>query len=99
MTERGVAGGMAVAVVDHLEAVEVEEGERAAVTVTAGDRQLARHHGIEGAAVGDRKSVVEGKSVSVRVDLGGSRIIKKKNTHATNRTYKCKANIYIDKTR
>src|SRR3546814_20770182 len=27
----------------------------------------------------DRKSVVSGKSVSVRVDLGGSRIIKKKN--------------------
>src|SRR3546814_14312195 len=26
----------------------------------------------------DRKSVVEGKSVSVRVDLGGCRIIKKK---------------------
>src|SRR3546814_14139311 len=26
----------------------------------------------------DRKSVVEGKSVSVRVDLGGSRIIQKK---------------------
>src|SRR3546814_16099266 len=26
----------------------------------------------------DRKSVVSGKSVSVRVDLGGSRIIKKK---------------------
>src|SRR3546814_16377025 len=26
----------------------------------------------------DRKSVVKGKSVSVRVDLGGSRIIKKK---------------------
>src|SRR3546814_12552856 len=32
-----------------------------------------------GAAVaGDRKSVVEGKSVSVRVDLGGRSIIKKK---------------------
>src|SRR3546814_11039989 len=29
-------------------------------------------------AEGDRKSVVSGKSVSVRVDLGGSRIIKKK---------------------
>src|SRR3546814_16994986 len=29
--------------------------------------------------VTDRKSVVSGKSVSVRVDLGGSRIIKKKN--------------------
>src|SRR3546814_14594534 len=28
----------------------------------------------------DRKSVVEGKSVSVRVDLGGGRIIKKKKT-------------------
>src|SRR3546814_12143782 len=32
----------------------------------------------EGAKEGDRKSVVEGKSVSVRVDLGGRRIIKKK---------------------
>src|SRR3546814_19635978 len=29
-------------------------------------------------ARGDRKSVVSGKSVSVRVDLGGRRIIKKK---------------------
>src|SRR3546814_18742977 len=28
---------------------------------------------------GDRKSVVEGKSVSVRVDLGGRRTLKKKN--------------------
>src|SRR3546814_20611732 len=31
----------------------------------------------------DRKSVVSGKSVSVRVDLGGRRIIKKK--HSTNK--------------
>src|SRR3546814_14971628 len=29
-------------------------------------------------APGDRKSVVEGKSVSVRLDLGGRRIIQKK---------------------
>src|SRR3546814_19151543 len=29
----------------------------------------------------DRKSVVSGKSVSVRVDLGGRRIIKNKNTN------------------
>src|SRR3546814_15822654 len=29
----------------------------------------------------DRKSVVEGKSVSVRVDLGGRRTIKKKPPH------------------
>src|SRR3546814_14537089 len=36
----------------------------------------------------DRKSVVEGKSVSVRVDLGGRRIMKKKNntTHTQTRT-------------
>src|SRR3546814_20156266 len=30
---------------------------------------------------GDRKSVVSGKSVSVRVDLGGRRIINKKKRH------------------
>src|SRR3546814_16927608 len=35
------------------------------------------------ARIGDRKSVVEGKSVSVRVDLGGRRIIKKKNNETT----------------
>src|SRR3546814_16539014 len=29
----------------------------------------------------DRKSVVEGKSVLVRVELGGRRIIQKKQTH------------------
>src|SRR3546814_15540630 len=38
-------------------------------------------------ATQDRKSVVEGKSVSVRVDLGGRRIIKKKKTQKKN-TYK-----------
>src|SRR3546814_10309839 len=32
----------------------------------------------------DRKSVVSGKSVSVRVDLGGRRIIKKKNNEHTS---------------
>src|SRR3546814_14204848 len=36
-------------------------------------------------AQGDRKSVVSGKSVSVRVDLGGRRIIKKK-TRANSTT-------------
>src|SRR3546814_12943380 len=33
----------------------------------------------------DRKSVVQGKSVSVRVDLGGRRIIKKQNTQPATR--------------
>src|SRR3546814_15298380 len=34
-------------------------------------------------AIIDRKSVVKGKSVSVRVDLGGRRIIKKKKQKKT----------------
>src|SRR3546814_20208978 len=34
--------------------------------------------------VSDRKSVVSGKSVSVRVDLGGRRIIKKKKQKQEN---------------
>src|SRR3546814_11602744 len=44
--------------------------------------RLPAHHGAQsrGRARADRKSVVEGKSVSVRVDLGGRRIIKKKQT-------------------
>src|SRR3546814_8083300 len=39
-------------------------------------RTCARH-------ASDRKSVVSGKSVSVRVELGGRRIIKKKRTTTT----------------
>src|SRR3546814_20990739 len=35
----------------------------------------------------DRKSVVSGKSVSVRVDLGGGRLIKIKNTTTQNNGY------------
>src|SRR3546814_13809190 len=35
----------------------------------------------------DRKSVVSGKSVSVRVDLGGRRILKKKKTKAQDKEY------------
>src|SRR3546814_19885382 len=36
----------------------------------------------------DRKSVVSGKSVSVRVDLGGRRIIKKKNKNTHNKRHR-----------
>src|SRR3546814_16217659 len=39
----------------------------------------ATHAQGEAKMLADRKSVVEGKSVSVRVDLGGRRIIKKTN--------------------
>src|SRR3546814_14578348 len=43
----------------------------------AGHHQSAAHRHL-GTLPADRKSVVLGKSVSVRVDLGGRRIIKKK---------------------
>src|SRR3546814_16573745 len=43
-----------------------------------GGRYRRRRHSCF--VVEDRKSVVEGQSVSVRVDLGGRRIIKKKQT-------------------
>src|SRR3546814_19044441 len=46
------------------------DGEIKPVTYTAGRK--------------DRKSVVQGKSVSVRVDLGGRRIIKKKKSKRHN---------------
>src|SRR3546814_17215509 len=38
----------------------------------------------------DRKSVVQGKSVSVRVDLGGRRIIKKKKNTTREDEERCK---------
>src|SRR3546814_15481899 len=60
-------------------------------------RHLVRHAlsqlcvGQRRALLQDRKSVVSGKSVSVRVDLGGSRIINKKtineNTKHSQHTY------------
>src|SRR3546814_17714109 len=48
--------------------------------------QRQRLFGVAGGGDRDRKSVVSGKSVSVRVDLGGRRIIKKKkkNTKEEN---------------
>src|SRR3546814_12976131 len=55
---------------------------RGAAAVRITDALFARSGGgTEGGRPGrDRKSVVEGKSVSVRVDLGGGRIIKKNKT-------------------
>src|SRR3546814_12775339 len=49
----------------------------------AGARRLVRRLGggrLRSVADGERKSVVWGKSVSVRVDIGGSRIIKNRTT-------------------
>src|SRR3546814_11701779 len=42
--------------------------------------ELAKLEIVDAALRKDRKSDVEGKSVAVRVDLGGSRSIKKKKT-------------------
>src|SRR3546814_16153326 len=45
-------------------------------------REAFRHHSyVSKVEDADRKSVVEGKSVSERVDLGGGRTIKKKRKH------------------
>src|SRR3546814_11411151 len=46
---------------------------------------------------GDRKSVVEGKSVSVRVDLGGRRTIKKKKQVQKSTEEEDNANIITKK--
>src|SRR3546814_19805713 len=48
---------------------------------TAGRPTNRRRHGVCRSSL-DRKSVVSGKGVSVRVDLGGPRNIKKKKTHS-----------------
>src|SRR3546814_12841261 len=52
--------------------IEVQAGDALLLPVGTG------HCRIDGSDDLDRKSVVEGKSVSVRVDLGGRRFIKKK---------------------
>src|SRR3546814_21155968 len=68
----------------HLRAGEHAAGRTAGPVGRAGDRV----HRVPGAGAPggrgpgdlDRKSVVEGKSVSVRVEIGGRRPIKKKKT-------------------
>src|SRR3546814_12830158 len=67
----GVGGDRGQLRVDGGGHVVVELGEGGQALAQLG---LAAVAGLDG----DRKSVVEGKSVSVRVDLGGRRIIKKK---------------------
>src|SRR3546814_18044188 len=49
---------------------------------------LAFGDAIKTVMTSDRKSVGEGKSVTVRVDLGGRRIIEKKKKHTQRRTSK-----------
>src|SRR3546814_13804507 len=64
--------------------LEMLAARRLAPALGRDDLDLAEHvlafATREDATLVDRKSVVEGKSVSVLVDLGGRRIIKKKTT-------------------
>src|SRR3546814_16952280 len=53
-----------------------------AATLPAGRDAIAQVDRAVRRRAGDRKSVVEGKRVSVRVDLGGRRLIKKKRAIA-----------------
>src|SRR3546814_15516468 len=66
---------------------QVEGVTHAAVgAVPRHDGLLDRHLALGATVQPDRKRVVSGKSVSVRVDLGGSRIIKKKiQSNTSNR--------------
>src|SRR3546814_16121127 len=76
-----VVGGQGVG--GETRAVEPGAHGHAALAVDAdigdaGQILQAVAHVAVGVVGGDRKSVVEGKSVSVRLDLGGRRSIKKK---------------------
>src|SRR3546814_12691227 len=70
---------------DQVEDQEVLRGQE----VDPGDQGNAQRHQRPPAPDRrqDRKSVVEGKSVSVRVDLGGRRIIKQKTIVTNNTTH------------
>src|SRR3546814_15351856 len=83
-SDLGGRRGLQRGLVDEVERAE-GAGDGAGVADDAGeaagvDAADARHaEALEEG--GDRKSVVEGKGVSVSVDLGGRRIIKKKKHH------------------
>src|SRR3546814_20975408 len=62
-----------------LEAQQLVLHLRADQRIEGGERLV---HQQDLGIVRDRKSVVKGKSVSVRVDIGGRRIIKKKQKYA-----------------
>src|SRR3546814_11364900 len=77
-------GDLAVVVLEEIGAVAVEHAGYAAVEargVGAGRDPAPRRFDAEHRDLRDRKSVVSGKRVSVRVDLGGRRIIKTTKTY------------------
>src|SRR3546814_15779193 len=54
---------------------DIADRDAAAMALSADIEAHGAYYGV------DRQSVVKGKSVSVRVDLGGRRILKKKKQH------------------
>src|SRR3546814_19911671 len=69
------------------EAVAARSHDDGVVVMAEGGQKVAGGSHGDGE---DRKSVVSGKSVSVRVDLGGRRLIKKKkHIKPTELHYKC----------
>src|SRR3546814_12531108 len=79
----------------HASFVDTDDPANVAAAITDKTRcifveSIANPGGVVSELAGlDRKSVVKGKSGSVRVDLGGRRIIKKKNTrHSLTINYK-----------
>src|SRR3546814_14550418 len=81
MADIGPVGGEQARAHERGEPVPMETRALFAYQSSTVVRRLAR---LVDDMVQDRKSVVSGKSVSVRVDLGGRRIIKQKNTYNTN---------------
>src|SRR3546814_18848163 len=75
---RAASGHGAVGAGFHPLCRTTEHGALGPGRLRAADRTPRRRIAGAHAAGSDRKSVVEGKSVSVRVDLGGRRSIKKK---------------------
>src|SRR3546814_20970596 len=70
------------------QAVRAKLGRKVVMRDDASRSELQRKAGMPRtlASCQDRKSVVYGKSVSVRVDLGGRRIIKKKKKKKTKKS-------------
>src|SRR3546814_21075715 len=73
---RGGEGGLAVVAALILAAVVQRLMLHAAVILDRAKRRSGQPKPFARGPHGDRKSVVSGQSVSVRVDLGGRRIIK-----------------------
>src|SRR3546814_17671050 len=66
---------------------ELLAGHRIEITIEAVNHHDRHMFLVDRLAYEDRKSVVSGKSVSVRVDLGGRRIIKNKKKQKHNHDY------------